>query len=67
VNDVIKDMIVARPGVVCVGTALRMDVAVTIDVRTTKPDDDIAASDHVTEASIETTIRTAADQRCHRH
>lgn len=55
VDEVIATMIAARPGVVCIGTARRMAVPVTITVRPNAPEDVMERADHVTEASLRTT------------
>ncbi|WP_192909519.1 hypothetical protein [Gandjariella thermophila] len=54
VDEVITHMIAARPGVVCIGTARRMDVPVTIGIQDRPPTEDFERWDQVTEASITT-------------
>lgn len=54
IDEVLAHMIAVRPGAICIGTARRTDVPVTVEIRTTEPESDLANWDHVTEASIDT-------------
>jgi hypothetical protein len=54
VDEVITHMIAARAGAVCIGTARRTDVPVTITTQDQPPTQDLDGWDHVTEATITT-------------